>query len=90
MTERGDVDRVGIARIDGDAPDVVRVFQAHVRPRPAAAARLPDAVAHETLLRGLASPVPTQIRSGFAGDTATSPIDTVASRSNRAPASRRC
>ena len=38
---------------------------------------------YETELRGLASPVPTQTRSGFVWHTATSPIETVVCVSNR-------
>src|SRR5262245_8799236 len=37
---------------------------------------------HDTLLRGLASPVPTHTVSGLFGSTATSPMETVASWSN--------
>src|SRR5947209_1041126 len=37
---------------------------------------------HETLLRGFASPVPTQTMSGFEGATATAPRETVACLSN--------
>ena len=43
--ERRHVDGVGIHRIDNHAADVLRVAQAHVRPRAAAVARLVDAVA---------------------------------------------
>src|SRR5687768_9993599 len=37
---------------------------------------------HETLLRGFASPVPTQTISGLDGATATAPSATTACRSN--------
>src|SRR5262245_27846578 len=41
----GDVDDVGIARVDDDLPDVLRLFQAHVLPRLAAVVRAVNAVA---------------------------------------------
>ena len=45
MTERGDVDDVGIGGVNDDAADVVALLQAHVAPRGAAVHRLVDAVA---------------------------------------------
>src|SRR5260370_16188077 len=56
--------------------------------RPTCAQVLPPSVdlytpsPQETLLRALASPVPTQTTSGLDGATATAPSDTVASWSN--------
>ena len=45
VAHRGDVDDVRVLRMDEDARDVVRVAQAHVRPRLARVGRLVDAVA---------------------------------------------
>ena len=45
MAHDGDVDRVGVLRVDEDPGDVVGIRQAHVRPGLAGVDRLPDAVA---------------------------------------------
>ena len=45
VAERGDEEAVGIARVDGDVGDLLRVAQAQMRPRLAGVGRLVDAVA---------------------------------------------
>ncbi len=59
----GDVDDLGVARIDDDAPDVLGVLEAHVLPRAAGVLRLVDAVApaHRALCVVLARAHPDHI-----------------------------
>ena len=45
MAERGDVDEVGVRRVDADRGDGQRLLEADVRPRLAGVGRLVDAVA---------------------------------------------
>src|SRR3954467_8765333 len=57
MSERADVNDVGVLRMDGDGGDVLRIFEAHVLPGLAAVSRLVNtiakrhAVAHGRLAR---------------------------------------
>ena len=57
MAEGRDVDEVGVSRIDEDAPDLLRVAQADVRPGPPAVGGL----VHPVALRDVGAHV------GFAG-----------------------
>src|SRR5206468_7787739 len=45
VAHRRDVDEIGIVRMDADARDVARVFEADVLPRLAGVRRLPHAIA---------------------------------------------
>src|SRR5262249_32982744 len=67
----GDVDRVRIAGIDQDLPDVFRVFEADVFPRLAAVGGFVDAVAVSNAALAVVLPGATQITFGFFGSRVT-------------------
>jgi hypothetical protein len=70
VAERGDVDEVGVARVDDDVADVAGIGEADVAPGPPAIARLVDAIAVRDVRadRGLAHPGVDHVRRGVRHD----------------------
>jgi hypothetical protein len=77
MSERGDIDDVGIVRMNANCADLLRVLQAHVLPRFPGVGGFVHAVAGRALSGMSGSPIPTHTMLGFDSETASAPTEPV-------------